>query len=37
VLEAKKEIIKSVHFDHLVVNDNFDDCFMEIERVLQSV
>jgi guanylate kinase len=37
VLEAKKEIIKSVHFDHLVVNDNFDDCFMEIERILQSV
>ncbi|MBT3476070.1 guanylate kinase [bacterium] len=37
IIEAKNEIMKSIHFDHLIVNDNFDDCYSEIERILSSM
>ena len=34
VAEAKNEIIKSKYFDHLIVNENFEDCFNEIKRII---
>ena len=36
-VEAKSEIMKSTHFDHLIVNDSFDDCYQEIERILAGI
>ena len=37
IIEAKNEIMKSIHFDHLIVNDDFNDCYNEIEKILSSM
>ena len=36
ILEAKNEIMKSIHFDHLIVNEDFEDCYQEVEKILQG-
>lgn len=35
--EARNEMLKSIHFDHLIVNDDFDECYREITKVLASI
>ena len=36
IIEAKNEIIKSIHFDHLIVNEDFEECYKEVEKILAS-
>ena len=36
IIEAKNEIIKSIHFDHLIVNEDFEECYKEVEKILVS-
>tara|TARA_Y100001970_G_C14253253_1_gene873352 strand:- start:1537 stop:2100 length:564 start_codon:yes stop_codon:yes gene_type:complete len=36
-IEAKNEIIKSTYFDHLIVNDSFDECYQDIEKILLGI
>ena len=36
IIEAKNEIMKSIHFDHLIVNEDFEECYKEVEKILAS-
>mgnify|MGYP003314700909 CR=1 FL=1 len=36
IIEAKNEIMKSIHFDHLIVNEDFEECYKEVEKILVS-
>jgi guanylate kinase len=35
--EAKNELTKSKYFNHMVVNEDFDDCLHDIRRILMSL
>ena len=34
---ATKEILQSQYFNHMVINEDFDECLSEVKRIIASL